>query len=700
MFGDKKKNICAFLRYATSSVALLALSSCAAVNAPQPRSVDIKPPARAGNRPDAINEGYEPVIYVPLGPDVLVPQSDIDLRLPEEYVGPYELRGETLAGALQLILADFDIPLAFETELGLTRRVTVANLKGSLNDVIGRVCGLADLYCAYEDGLLIVKETETFTVSLPPLGGGSGEVEQSDLFNNIAEGLEALTGSQVVVDEATRTIIYTSSHRNAKRAKKYFDRLRNNTALIIYETYIWEVELSGGNTTGIRWENIDSIGTYDIGLSSGNTANTEVGAPISIGLPTRGTVNFNTGDVIQFLSSQGTVKTISQPQVTVLSGSAATLRVAETINYIESLSRTTDEDGDETVSTTTATVDSGFELTIESSWDDATVYGNFDIELDDFQGFENFNAGDDEELRLPRVTERDLNTQVRVRPGDSILIAGLVTERDQFDTEGPGFEKPLFPTGRTALTQNSELVFLLRPRVVVYVSEEEQIKNPSLKMVGEKRKPAVSLSTLISPDIETESSGKKYSSKEDSQKSTRKVMKPILDEEQQKSVAPAPRQKPEERKVIRQTPSLAPTDAIDNPTIVPMQPGLQTQSPASEKETVGQTSQQTTPQNEAPSEMPQPSPVVTPSEDFSQVIRRAVPQVGASQKTINAVNSAAQTQSQKFENAEKERLELINELNQNSLAPATGQEQGSSSDPKNPVSSLTGDMLNPSGGSN
>ena len=77
-------------------------------------------------------------------------------------------------------------------------------------------------------------------------------------------------------------------------------------------------------------------------------------------------------------------------------------------------------------------------------------------------------------MQLPRTTERELTTQVRIRPGDSLLIAGLVRENDNFSSSGAGFMKPILPTSRTATTDNLELVFLLRPRVIVGTSPTEQ----------------------------------------------------------------------------------------------------------------------------------------------------------------------------------------------------------------------------------
>ena len=152
---------------------LLLVGSCADVDVPGARNLRIAAPSVAQEKPEAINEKPDSVLYLPLGSDVLVPEVSSGAALPTDQVGPFELRSETLAGALQLILADYQIPLAFETEEGLTRTITVANLRGSLGSVVERVCDLADLYCSFEDGLLLVKEMQTFTVTVTPVGDES-----------------------------------------------------------------------------------------------------------------------------------------------------------------------------------------------------------------------------------------------------------------------------------------------------------------------------------------------------------------------------------------------------------------------------------------------------------------------------------------------------------------------------------------------
>lgn len=445
----------------------LLVGSCADVSIPGARNVNVPGPAVAEERDEAVNEVPDSVVYLPLGSDVLVPSAIAGTPLPSEHVGPFELRSETLAGALQLILADYEIPMAFESDEGLTRTITVTNLKGPLNQVVNKVCSLADLYCSFEDGVLVVKETQLFTVTIPPVGG------DNDLLTSLSSGIDAITDGSSITEDGTRTLIYEATSRTAPLAERYFQRLRANTALIIYEINIWEVSLTSENATGVDWEKLEVFGAFSTGITIPGGA-PGVENPISIGLPTRhGPVSFNSNDVVEFLSTHGAVKTISQPQITMLSGSESFLRAAETRNYVSSLSRTIEGD-QTTVSTQTDSVDTGFSLTISSAWDKSTVYGDFEIELQEFRGFTTFGEGTENEIQLPTTTERELTTQIRIRPGDSLLIAGLVRETDEYSSSGPGFEQPIFPTSRSADVTNSELVFLLKPRVIVFTEEDNR----------------------------------------------------------------------------------------------------------------------------------------------------------------------------------------------------------------------------------
>jgi hypothetical protein len=449
--------------------AALLLAGCADGIGPKAKDVNIPSPKLAEERRAGVNENSDAVTYLPLGDDVLIPQAEEGASLPSTIVGPFELRSETLAGALQLVMDGTDIPIAFETESGLTKTITVTNLKGSLDSVVQEVCSLANMYCSYQNGILVVKDSQVFTVTIPPIVSSDN---MGQLLTNISTALGEITGNTPITDASTRTIVYKASARTAEMARRYFQRLRSNTALIVFETYIWEVGLDSGNSSGIKWSSFDKIGRFKFGINLPGAAATTLGTPVSIGLPTTGSVNFTTGDVLQFISDYGAVKTISQPQITVLAGSSATLRVADTQNYVASISRTTTDGGNTTVSTTTDSVDSGFTLQIGSNWDNSTVYGTINILLQEVRGIDTFDENPDAVVQLPQTTERELQTQIRIRPGDSLLIAGLVRESDNYDKTGPGINEPILPFTRTVETNNTELVFLMRPRVVVFTSPD------------------------------------------------------------------------------------------------------------------------------------------------------------------------------------------------------------------------------------
>ena len=519
-YGESKiitKNI---MRLILVLLPLFLATACASVDIPNGTTTSvsaIKPPA---DRFEGLNEKQDPVTRVHLGRDVLMPQPLREDPLPEANVGPFELRGETLASALQLILDEYDVSLAFESDEALKRRITVSNLHGKLKDVIHRVCTLADLYCHFEEGTLTVKRTETFVVDLPPIsdvaapassssGGGSSSGSSSsstsssssssssgsssgsttnDAYTQIAQGLTAVLkmgdprageNEKPIIDTSTRVLIYAATQRSNKYAAQYFERLRKDTALIIFETHIWEVTLDNDNQTGINWSSLAAkVGNFNLtsgAFTGALPAGVGSASPITITPSYTGGKNFSANFILNFISEHGSVKTISQPQITVLSGSKASLAVAQQDNYVSgqtSTLQTLSTPGQTTL--TTGTVTTGLVVNVTSAWDQSTVYGAINITLNDLIRIDTFNSKDGTStVQLPHTTSRSLATEIRVRPGDAILIGGLVSQTDSLTASGPGLLTPLFTTDRTANKVNTELVFLLRPRVVAFVMGDD-----------------------------------------------------------------------------------------------------------------------------------------------------------------------------------------------------------------------------------
>jgi hypothetical protein len=514
---------------------LMLATGCAAFDMPDGRTPAVPAVKPPDERFEGLNEKQDPVTRVRVGRDILMPQLLKEDVWPDAVVGPFELHNETLASALQLILDEYDVSLAFEGNDALKNRVTVSNLHGKLKDVVHKVCAVADLYCHFEGGTLTVKKTETFVVDLPPInvvasaasaggatsssssssgtsssqssgsgtppaGGASGgsagassgssssssggsAATTNDAYTQISTGLAAVLAmedpsvtARPVIDTSTRVLIYSATQRSNKAAMQYFARLRKNTALIIFETHIWEVTLNNDSSTGINWSALTTFAKLgNFGLTSAIPDNftslTGAAGPITITPSYTGSKDLSASFILQFIADHGAVKTVSQPQITVLSGSQASLSVSQAENYVSGTATTGQGQVGivPTTTLTTGTVTTGLNVNITSAWDQSTVYGAINITLNDLVGIATFSSPDgSSSVQLPNTTNRSIATEIRVRPGDSILIGGLVSQADTTSASGPGLVTPLFTTSRAASKANTELVFLLRPRVVVF----------------------------------------------------------------------------------------------------------------------------------------------------------------------------------------------------------------------------------------
>ncbi len=417
-------------------------------------------PEKAGKKMAAVNRLRDnPVVYVKLDEDILRPvKQGVDEPLPDDPVGPFELREESLASALELVMGDRKIPMAFQTGAAMTRTLTMTGLEGPLDQVIDKLCALADLYCSYEKGVLVIKDTENFTVSLPPF--------VTDNYTPFLTGLRSITGGQTYVDTVTHSLVYTATHRSHERARAYFDRLRASTAMVVYEIQIWEVQLNDGNETGIDWDNFTaSAGNFDFSLSRDGDPN--ISGAVGAGIQFTGN-RVSVDAVLSFLRTQGAVKTVSQPTLTVLSGSEARLRVGNSQDYVSEITRTVGVSSADNVSITTEQLETGLTFEIKSAWDSGTVYGDVRINLQNLIDMEALDVGGTS-IQLPFTSDRQLETKLRVRPGDAVIIGGIVEDRSELRQQGPpGYLAPLFTTYKNKAARSSELVFMLRPRVVVY----------------------------------------------------------------------------------------------------------------------------------------------------------------------------------------------------------------------------------------
>ena len=308
--------------------------------------------------------------------------------------------------------------------------------------------------------------------------------------NTMADAISDLSNDKAKVDEQGGNIIYTTDAEGEDRVREYLEQLRNGRPLVVLQLYIWEVQLNNENAEGINWTSLKfpKIGgnSQDLNLSAPATAFPAIASGVTFGAVTAGKISANL--IASFLSTQGRVQTISNPQITFISGSSAQFNVGGQTNYISSIGQlvtasnisgtttgsSTSGVGTNTVST--SSIATGLSIGVSGAYEAGVVFANFNLNITNLQGLNPTNSGG-ETIDLPTTTNRQVSTIIRVRPGDNLVMAGMVSSSDTNSRQGiplPGDARiPMY--GDDTLL-NNELVIMVKPSVVLFsdkISTEE-----------------------------------------------------------------------------------------------------------------------------------------------------------------------------------------------------------------------------------
>ncbi len=412
--------------------------------------------------------------------------------LPGNIVVPStNLNAVPVTTALQAVLAGTDVSLSWNTGAFDDKLVSVINLSGPLPRVVDKICNSAKVFCSYRHGLLELKEKETFVIELPAVPSKSAGTGAAS--NSMADAISELAGEKVKIDQQGGNLIYTTDVDGQESIREYLDQLRNGRPLIVMQLYIWEVNLDKENGAGINWNNFkfDALGgALQNAVLTGSTAFTSISSPgVSLGAKFSGHVDAET--VIKFLATQGQVQTISSPQLTFVSGSNAEFRVGGKQKYISEIGQLTSSNvsgstntntsvGNNTISTDT--IETGLTIEIGGSFESGVISAILELTTQDLISLNPTSTTATSStnsmiIDLPETSERKVSTTLRVRPGDNLVLAGLVSSRDTNTRDGiPTPFGVSLPTSTSDALENNELVILVKPSVVLFTDAPEEEK--------------------------------------------------------------------------------------------------------------------------------------------------------------------------------------------------------------------------------
>lgn len=387
--------------------------------------------------------------------------------LPDINVQPFSVSNATVFDFMRTILEGSQVSFSIDTEhpgANVVRRsVSATNVSGSLKKVLDTFGDSVGFYYYYTGGVLHITADRQYIAKIPPV---------NDLFDSLPPMLKTLGATDVLIDKTNRTVTYRASKPAQNKVGSYLKWVRDNKKLIIYETYIAEVMLDDSTDTSIQWNKLSFFGSahnrpVTVNVAGGSAGSAASGA-IGIGAVFTGT-HFAMDVLANFLKTQGTVNQISKIPMMLIAGGDTAFRNGGTDFYVSSIGAPTIAANGQVIQgqSTLSPLRTGIDLKLSGDLYDGTVFTKVDMLMTALSGYKTFPAGQGQTMQAPITSDRAVNTTVRVRPGDTIMIAGINYEKLQSTVSGmPVGKEAVVLSDNNRAAQRSELVIVMRPKVI------------------------------------------------------------------------------------------------------------------------------------------------------------------------------------------------------------------------------------------
>lgn len=250
-----------------------------------------------------------------------------------------------------------------------------------------------------------------------------GSDDKADLFGDVEAGIKVLLSAdgRVAVNKFVDTIVVTDFPEHLQRVADYIQQIASTAQRqVLIEATIAEVTLSNELQFGINWNvvaNVASLsGTFSQTLSPGG------------GLFQVGVSREKVAVLLNALAHQGRLNLVSSPKISTLNNQRALIRVGREDVFF-SVTRTPPRviGESETIISTPQVILLGLTLSVTPQvGEDGFITMSILPSLAERSGEATSRSGD----VVPIVDVRETETVVRVRNGETIVIAGLIQKRE------------------------------------------------------------------------------------------------------------------------------------------------------------------------------------------------------------------------------------------------------------------------------
>lgn len=298
--------------------------------------------------------------------------------------------------------------------------------------------------------------------------GSKAEESAAQGESSLAASMSDELGRTLVINPMASLIHVTAEFDRVNQVEKILGKLQESLQRqVAIEVRIMEVSLDHDTQTGVNWQSTinpsDGQGSLSTLGDSGNIGDSFFQFVVD------GT---DLNGVFQALSTSGHLKSISTPRITTLNNQKAVVRVVkEDVFYqaeVEPAIITNGVASEPVVNYTAQSVSVGVVLDVTPQvGEDGTITLNVHPTISDITGI----AESPNQDTAPILSIRELDTVGKVQAGQTLVIAGLISERTQQTRSGIPILKDLpllgYIFGKTTdQKSNIELVMLLTPTLL------------------------------------------------------------------------------------------------------------------------------------------------------------------------------------------------------------------------------------------
>lgn len=283
-----------------------------------------------------------------------------------------------------------------------------------------------------------------------------------------------LAKGKLSLDEPRNALIYQGSATDWGRLLPLIQQMDRAPRQVMIEVTIAEVTLTNDQEFGVAWlaQNAD-LGRFNGTISSGVLQTATGGAGLSYVLDVGG----QTRASLKALASMDRISVLSTPRLMVKSGEEASFDVGTEVPTVSSQATSAIQTGGDTgIIQTIQYRKTGILLNIKP-----VVYSDDRVDIEVRQEVsEALPVGANSTANSPAIFNRSYSTSLSLKDGSAILIAGLMSQRNNVGDSGVPFLKDVPVLGNLFKTQKrgtnkTELVLMIVPYILETDQQAEEL---------------------------------------------------------------------------------------------------------------------------------------------------------------------------------------------------------------------------------